>query len=64
MHLITAIVPPHGRNAAIARMDRIIVLSQGRIVEQGRPDELVEQNGLFARLWKRQTDGFIAKEVS
>ncbi|MGZ9720730.1 hypothetical protein [Rhizobium miluonense] len=45
-------------------MDRIIVLSQGRIVEQGRPDELVEQNGLFARLWKRQTDGFIAKEVS
>lgn len=52
------------RLSTISKMDRIIVLDHGRIVEEGRPDELVEQDGLFARLWRRQTDGFIAKEIS
>ena len=52
------------RLSTIARMDRIVVLDQGRIVEEGRPDELVEQDGLFARLWKRQTGGFIPEEIS
>ncbi|MEZ0472671.1 hypothetical protein [Luteimonas salinilitoris] len=32
--------------------------------EEGRPDELVEQDALFARLWKRQTGGFILEEIS
>jgi ATP-binding cassette subfamily B protein/ATP-binding cassette subfamily B multidrug efflux pump len=52
------------RLSTIASMDRIVVLDQGRIVEEGRPDELVEQDGLFARLWKRQTGGFIPEEIS
>ena len=51
------------RLSTIARMDRIVVLDGGRIVEEGRPEELVEQNGLFARLWKRQTGGFIPEEI-
>ncbi|MFT4183408.1 MAG: ABC transporter ATP-binding protein [Rhizobium sp.] len=51
------------RLSTIARMDRIIVLDQGRILEEGRPDELVERDGLFARLWKRQTGGFIPEEI-
>jgi ATP-binding cassette subfamily B protein/ATP-binding cassette subfamily B multidrug efflux pump len=52
------------RLSTIAMMDRIVVLDQGRIVEEGRPDELAEQEGLFARLWKRQTGGFIPEEMS
>lgn len=36
-----------------------IVLDHGRIVEEGAPDALIEQDGLYARLWKRQTAGFI-----
>ncbi|AYG60329.1 ABC transporter ATP-binding protein [Rhizobium jaguaris] len=52
------------RLSTIARMDRIVVLDHGRIVEEGRPEELVEQNGLFARLWKRQTGGFIPEEIN
>ncbi|MDV4176925.1 ABC transporter ATP-binding protein [Rhizobium brockwellii] len=51
------------RLSTIARMDRIVVLDHGRIVEEGRPDELVEQDGLFARLWKRQTGGFIPEDI-
>ncbi len=45
-------------------MDRIVVLDHGRIVEEGRPEELAEQNGLFARLWKRQTGGFIPEDIN
>ncbi|MBB6483610.1 ABC transporter ATP-binding protein [Rhizobium lusitanum] len=51
------------RLSTIAKMDRIIVLDHGRIVEEGPPEELVKRDGLFARLWKRQTDGFLAKEI-
>lgn len=50
------------RLSTIVRMDRIIVLDHGRIIEEGRPEELVEQGGLFARLWKRQTGGFIPED--
>jgi ATP-binding cassette subfamily B protein/ATP-binding cassette subfamily B multidrug efflux pump len=51
------------RLSTIAMMDRIIVIDQGRVLEEGRPDDLVEQDGLFARLWKRQTGGFIPEEI-
>jgi ATP-binding cassette, subfamily B, multidrug efflux pump len=44
-------------------MDRIVVLDKGRIVEQGTPDDLLRQDGLYARLWKRQTGGYIPDEI-
>ncbi|MCL6706781.1 ABC transporter ATP-binding protein/permease [Pseudomonas sp. R2.Fl] len=50
------------RLSTIARMDRIVVLDKGRIVEEGRPDELLARDGLYALLWKRQTGGYIASE--
>jgi ATP-binding cassette subfamily B protein/ATP-binding cassette subfamily B multidrug efflux pump len=51
------------RLSTIAMMDRIVVLDRGRIVEEGTPQELVDRDGLFARLWKRQVGGFIPEEV-
>jgi ATP-binding cassette subfamily B protein len=47
------------RLSTIAMMDRIIVLDQGRIVEQGSHAELLAQGGLYARYWNRQSGGFI-----
>jgi ATP-binding cassette, subfamily B, multidrug efflux pump len=48
------------RLSTISQMDRIVVLDKGRIVEEGRPDELLAMGGLYARLWNRQTGGYIA----
>ncbi|WP_426661350.1 ABC transporter ATP-binding protein [Rhodanobacter aciditrophus] len=50
------------RLSTIARMDRLVVLDKGRIVETGTHAELVAREGLYARLWKRQTGGFVAVE--
>lgn len=47
------------RLSTLARMDRIIVLDAGRIVEQGSHDDLLTQDGLYARYWNRQSGGFI-----
>jgi len=47
------------RLSTIARMDRLVVLDQGRIVEQGTHDELLRHNGQYAALWQRQSGGFI-----
>ena len=47
------------RLSTIAAMDRLIILDEGRIVETGRHDELIAQNGLYAALWARQSGGFI-----
>jgi ATP-binding cassette, subfamily B, multidrug efflux pump len=48
------------RLSTISRMDRIVVLDKGRIIEQGRPDDLLASGGLYSRLWARQTGGYIA----
>ncbi|MGI9366383.1 MAG: ABC transporter ATP-binding protein [Rhizobiaceae bacterium] len=50
------------RLSTIANMDRLIVLDQGRIVEQGTHAELVEAGGLYAALWARQSGGFLQTE--
>ena len=47
------------RLSTIAEMDRIIVLDDGRVVEQGNHAELIAQDGLYARYWNRQSGGFI-----
>ncbi len=51
------------RLSTIARMDRLIVLDQGRIVEQGSHDELLRRDGHYARLWKHQSGGFLPHDV-
>lgn len=47
------------RLSTIARMDRIVVLNGGRIVEEGTHASLIARNGLYARFWERQSGGFI-----
>ena len=47
------------RLSTIAALDRLIVLDAGRIVETGSHQELIDKNGLYARLWRRQSGGFI-----
>jgi ATP-binding cassette, subfamily B, multidrug efflux pump len=48
------------RLSTIARMDRLVVMDQGQIVEHGTHAELIATNGLYASLWQRQSGGFIA----
>jgi ATP-binding cassette subfamily B multidrug efflux pump len=48
------------RLSTIARMDRLVVMDKGRIVETGTHAELASHGGLYARLWRRQTGGFVA----
>jgi ATP-binding cassette subfamily B multidrug efflux pump len=50
------------RLSTIAAMDRLIVLDQGQIIEQGSHAELLAQNGLYARLWAHQSGGFLGEE--
>ncbi|HET6195483.1 MAG TPA: ABC transporter ATP-binding protein, partial [Acetobacteraceae bacterium] len=46
------------RLSTIARMDRLVVLDRGRIVESGTHAQLLAHNGVYARLWRRQSGGF------
>jgi ATP-binding cassette subfamily B multidrug efflux pump len=50
------------RLSTIAAMDRLIVLDQGRIVEEGDHATLLARNGLYARLWAHQSGGFLGED--
>jgi ATP-binding cassette subfamily B protein len=54
----TSIVIAH-RLSTIAKLDRIIVLGNGKITEEGTHDELLKQRGTYASLWSHQSGGFI-----
>lgn len=49
------------RLSTIAEMDRLIVMDQGQIVEDGSHTELIERGGLYAQLWARQSGGFLGE---
>jgi len=51
------------RLSTIARLDRLIVLDRGKIVEQGTHNELLRRNGIYAALWQHQSGGFLAEEL-
>ncbi len=51
------------RLSTIARMDRLVVMDQGRIIETGTHAELIARDGLYARLWQRQTGGFVVSDA-
>jgi ATP-binding cassette subfamily B protein len=54
----TSIVIAH-RLSTIAKLDRIIVLDNGKIIEDGSHQQLLEHNGAYAKLWAHQSGGFI-----
>ena len=49
------------RLSTIARMDRLVVLDRGRIVETGSHRELLALGGVYARLWHRQSGGYVGE---
>jgi ATP-binding cassette subfamily B multidrug efflux pump len=52
------------RLSTIASLDRLVVLDQGRIVDSGTHADLLARGGLYARLWARQSGGFLALDDS
>jgi ATP-binding cassette subfamily B multidrug efflux pump len=52
------------RLSTIAKMDRILVLDAGKIVEDGTHDALLQQGGLYSGLWARQSGGFLKAEAA
>ena len=50
------------RLSTIAELDRILVIEDGRIVEQGGHDDLLARDGRYARYWNRQSGGFLGTE--
>lgn len=52
------------RLSTIARMDRIVVMQEGQIAEDGTHDGLLAKGGLYARFWNRQSGGFLSSEAT
>ncbi len=50
------------RLSTISHMDRILVLDQGQLAEEGTHEDLLAKNGLYARYWNRQSGGFVATQ--
>ena len=63
MHGKTVIAIAH-RLSTIAAMDRLVVLDEGRIIEEGTHTALVAKNGLYAKLWGHQSGGFLGEDVA
>ncbi|WP_246149418.1 ABC transporter ATP-binding protein [Nonomuraea turkmeniaca] len=59
----TALVVAH-RLSTVVRMDRLVVLNRGHVVEQGTHSELLEAQGPYARLWHHQSGGFLVDDDS
>jgi ATP-binding cassette, subfamily B, bacterial len=58
----TALVVAH-RLSTVARMDKLVVLDHGEIIEQGTHEDLLRQQGTYARLWQHQSGGFLTEEA-
>lgn len=52
------------RLSTIAAMDRLIVLDEGGIIEQGSHETLLKQNGVYAKLWAHQSGGFLGEQIA
>ena len=57
----TSIVIAH-RLSTVANLDRIIVLEDGKIVEQGTHKELLKKDGAYKKLWSRQSGAFFGEK--
>ena len=51
------------RLSTIAALDRLVVMDEGRIVEEGTHRELLERGGIYASLWQRQSGGFLGVDI-